>query len=358
MKVNKSILSIKPYKGGESKVSGVKKIIKLSSNENALGCSKKAIKAYEKAAKDLARYPDGSCLELRRKIADTYNLDPDRIVCGSGSDELIGLLVNVFTTKHDEVLYSEHGFLMYQIYALVSGAKAVAAKEIDMKTSVKNMLAKITNKTKIIFIANPNNPTGSYLKEKELRELIKEVPSNIMIVIDAAYAEYVEESDYTEGVNLVDKFPNVIMTRTFSKIYGLAALRLGWCYTSLKITDILNRVRSPFNVTTPAQCAGIAALGDQRFIAKSRLHNNKWLKIMREAIDDMGLKAYDSVANFILVEFTKAKAASDCDEFLRHKGIIVRDVTSYGLRNHLRITIGTETENKKLLDALNKFMNQ
>lgn len=347
------ILEIKPYKPGTSKVEGRKEPIKLSSNENALGASPKALAAIEASVKDTHRYPDGGCTELRQAIGGLYGLNPEQIVCGAGSDELIALLCHAYAGPGDEVLYSEHGFLMYPISALRVGAEPVKAPEKNLCADIDSLLSKVTDKTRILFLANPNNPTGSYLPADKVEQLRRRLREDILLVVDAAYAELADASDYNEGNALVDKYGNVVVTRTFSKIYGLASLRLGWCYAPLEVVDILNRIRGPFNVGLQAQAAGIAALKDQEFLARSREHNTKWREWLSEQFTALGFIVYPSQGNFLLVEFAHAAAV---DAHLQQQGIIARRMEAYGLPKCLRFTVGKETENKALIAALAAFL--
>lgn len=351
------ILDVSPYVGGTSKLEGKKKVMKLSSNETPLGASEAAKKAYKKAADSLFRYPDGGATALREAIAETYDLDSNRIVCGAGSDEIIQFLCTAYAGVGDEIIYSEHGFLMYAIYGKIAGAKPVAAPEIDLTACVDTIMTLVSEKTKIVFLANPNNPTGTYMPASEVARLREELPEEVLLVIDGAYAEYVSEDDYTTAQELVDAGENTVMTRTFSKIYGLAALRIGWAYCPESVVDVLNRVRGPFNVSAPAIAAATAAVKDQEFVAKAKEHNDEWLPWLSEALRDLGLIVYPSVGNFILVDFPEGdKNAQAADAYLRSEGIIVRDVSSYGLGQCLRITIGTEEENKAVAEALKAFM--
>jgi histidinol-phosphate aminotransferase len=315
------ILKIEPYKPGISKVAGKKDIIKLSSNENALGASPKALAALKSAEKRISRYPDGGCVALRNKIGEIYGLNPEQIVCGAGSDEILAFLCHAYAGDGDEVLYSQHGFLMYPISALRVGATPVKAPEKNLCADVDALLASVTLKTRILFLANPNNPTGSYLSKDKIEYLRKKLPQDILLVLDAAYCELVDADDFSEGNELVKKYPNVVVTRTFSKVYGLASLRLGWSYSSPEIADVLNRVRGPFNVSLQAQEAGVAALDDQEFIAKSKAHNTKWRAWMTAELTQLGLKVYPSQGNFVLVEFPDASAT---DTKLKENGIIIR----------------------------------
>ncbi|MDA0901983.1 MAG: histidinol-phosphate transaminase [Proteobacteria bacterium] len=355
LKAKSHILDINSYKAGLSKAGKLQEVIKLSSNENALGTSPKAIAAYEKHSAQIFRYADGGCEGLKEAIANKYNIKSQRIVCGAGSDEIIALLCQAFAGEGDEVLYSEYGFLMYPISAKRVGAKPVIAKESDLKTNLDNLLSQISAQTKIIFIANPNNPTGSYINKQDLEGFINAVPDHIMIVLDLAYAEFVDLPDYPDAVELVNKYENVVMTRTFSKIYGLASLRIGWSYSSDYVADVLNRVRGPFNVGGPAQFAAIAALNDEDFTQKSKNHNDKWLKIIAEELKKLGLKTYPSIGNFILIDFLSEEKASKANQFLLDNGVILRSVAAYKLPSCLRMTIGTESENLKTLELLSKI---
>ena len=359
LKINPGIMSIKPYVGGLSKADSEHEVIKLSSNENALGSSPKAIEAYNKAGSNLFRYPDGGSTLLREAIAETYNLNADNIVCGAGSDEIIAFLCSAYAGIGDEVLFTEHGFLMYRISAQRVGAVPVVAKEKDLKTDVDALLNAVTDKTRIVFVANPNNPTGTYISASEVRRLREGLRDDILLVIDAAYAEYVEEDDYSNGLELVETTDNTVMTRTFSKIYGLASLRLGWAYCPDNIADILNRVRGPFNVTEPAQFAGIAAVKDQEFVKLSRDHNNKSLELLIPAIKEMGLDTYQSVTNFFLVRFSNedGKTSLDANNFLMKNGIIPRMIVNYNLPDYLRITVGNDRENDRLIKVLSMFVD-
>ena len=353
------IEKINPYKQGKSKINSKEKPIKLSSNENALKTSPTAIEAYINHRDDLYLYADGNCSDLKNAVANKFNINPNQIVFGAGSDEIIALLIQSFVSEGEEVIYSEYGFLMYPISAQKFGAKAVVSRETNLTTNVDNILAKISNKTRMIFIANPNNPTGSYIKKKEIERLINNTPKNIIIVLDLAYAEFVDldEDEYPDVVNLVNKNENVVMTRTFSKIYGLASLRLGWSYSCEYIADILNKSRGPFNVTGAAMQAGIAAIQDDKFITKSVEHNNKWLKILRDELDKINIKTYPSIANFILIDFTNETNCQKANEFLLENGVIVRDLKVYKLSNCLRMTIGTEEENLKVIKLLKEFQD-
>lgn len=353
------ILGIKPYEQGKSKISGTtdspKKLIKLSSNENPLGPSPKAIEAYKNFA-DLSRYPDGSAAAIRHAIANVYGLDESRLICGAGSDELINLLIHAYAGEGDEVLYSQHGFLMYKIYSVAHGATPVAAPEKDLLADVDALLSAVTPRTKLVFLANPNNPTGTLLANSEVLRLRANLPEHVILVLDAAYAEYVEESDYDAGAALVESTENTVMLRTFSKIYGLPALRLGWAYAPAPIIDVLQRIRSPFNVSSAAMAAGIAAIKDTEYTRQAIAYNNRERKVLVKALEGFGLKVTPSAANFILVHFqnTPGKNAKDMNAALLTEGIIVREVGAYGLPDALRITIGTTEENTAVIAVFRK----
>ena len=352
------ILDISPYVPGESELDGDEPIIKLSSNETPLGPSPMAIDAFQQAVAH-ERYPDGSARELREAIGAAYGLNPEHIVCGTGSDELLSLLAQAYLGPGDEAIYTEHGFLVYRIVILANGATPVIAPEKDRRADVDAILARVTDKTKVVFLANPNNPTGTYLPYDELQRLRKGLPEHALLVIDAAYAEYVRRNDYETGIELVATTDNTVMTRTFSKIYGLAALRLGWCYAPGAVADVLNRIRGPFNVSAPAIAAGVAAIADRAHMTKAADHNENCLAWLTENIRALGLDVTPSVANFILIHFPDedGKRAQDADAALKASRIILRRVTGYGFPNALRMSIGTEEENHKTVEVLDAFMN-
>jgi histidinol-phosphate aminotransferase len=358
LKPNPGILNIAPYVGGESAVAGSKKkAIKLSSNEGAFGPSPKAIAAYKKNAAEIHRYPDGHCVELRKTIGKAHGLDPAQIVCGAGSDELLSLVARAYAGPGDEVLYTTHGFLIYPIAAMSVGATPVVAPETDYRTDVDALLERVNRKTRIVFIANPNNPTGSYIDSDELARLHAGLPKTCLLVIDAAYAEYVNRNDYSVGFELVDKAENVVVTRTFSKMYGMGGMRLGWGYFPPVIADVMHRLRLPFNVSNAAQAAGIAALNDRPFTAKVRANNDKWLPWTTERLQELGLEVLPSAANFVLVRFpkTKGRDSAAADTFLKSRGLIARRVESYKLPDCLRVTIGKPAEMKAFIAAMTDF---
>jgi len=359
-KIQPGIMDIAPYIGGESGIEGAERIIKLSSNESALGPSPDASGAFAEMSKQLHRYPDGDCAELRAAIAETFALDAKKIVCGSGSDEIISLICQAFAGPGDEVLYSEHGFLMYPISAKAAGATPVTAPEQNLTTDVDALLAAVTDATRIMFIANPNNPTGTYIPASEMQRLRDGLRDDVLLVIDAAYAEYVGRDDYVDGARMVEEHDNVVMTRTFSKIFGLGGMRLGWGYMPEAVADVLHRVRGPFNVNAAAQAAGAAAVLDTVFTAKVRAHNDTWLPWTRGQLMALGLKVTDSVGNFLLVCFDELPDhdAEAADAFLKRDGIIVRRMAGYGLPQCLRITVGTEDEMRAVIDSLSRYLGR
>jgi histidinol-phosphate aminotransferase len=347
------ILDIAPYVGGESKAAGANRVIRLASNENPLGASPQAVAAYEAEKTQLHRYPDGGATELRKAIAEVESLDAVNIVCGAGSDELISLLVRAYAGPGDEVLYSEHGFLMYAISAKTTGATPVAAPEANLTADVEGLLARVTARTRLLFLANPNNPTGSYLSESALRRLHKGLPDHVLLVIDAAYAEYVAAPDYPPAAALVEASENVVMLRTFSKIHGLASLRLGWAYGPAHVVDVLNRVRGPFNVGQAAQAAGTAAIRDRDHVARSVAHNAEWLQWFSAEVTKAGIEALPSAGNFVLLRFPGGTAQAEAAlAAAKRQGILLRAMASYGLPDCLRVTIGTEEDLRATADVL------
>jgi histidinol-phosphate aminotransferase len=352
------ILAIDPYVPGKSHVPGVAKVHKLSSNESPLGPSPKAIEAVRALADSLQLYPDGASTALRGAIGRRYGLDPARIICGNGSDELLALLAHVFLHPGDEGLYSQYGFLTYPICIRAAGGIPVVAEETDRTASVDAILAKVSARTRIVYLANPNNPTGTYIPFSEVKRLHDGLPPHALLVIDAAYAEYVTRNDYAAGLELASVADNVVMTRTFSKIHGLAGLRIGWGYGSGHVIDALNRVRGPFNLNGAAQVAGVASLEDASHMEGAIAHNARWLPWLAEAIAGLGIEVTPSVGNFLLLTFPKqsGRTAADADAFLNARGFILRAVAAYGLPESLRLTVGGEEANKGVVAALAEFM--
>jgi histidinol-phosphate aminotransferase len=350
------ILDIELYQGGTSHVAGRSDAVKLSSNENPFGPSDKTKEAFLRAAHKLHRYPSTDHAGLRQAIGEVHRLDPDRIICGAGSDEVIGLLCNAYAGKGDEVVFTEHGFLMYRIYTLATGAKPVVVKERDRTTDVDAILAACRSKTKLVFIANPNNPTGTMIGLPEIERLAAGLPKQAILVIDGAYAEYVD--GYDGGASIVTARDNVVMTRTFSKIYGLGGLRIGWGYGPREIIDVLNRIRGPFNLSNAQLETAEAAVRDQDHVARCRADNSRMRGWLAEALAELGIPSDTSTANFILARFASREEAEACDDYLQSQGLIVRHVAGYGLPHCLRITVGDEASCRRVAHAVGKFKGQ
>ncbi|MFG1461681.1 histidinol-phosphate transaminase [Xanthobacter sp. DSM 24535] len=352
------VLDIRAYVPGKSHAHGVEKVFKLSSNETPIGPSPQALKAFAEAGAHLQAYPDGTAGVLRQAIGRTFGIDPDRIICGAGSDEILSMIANAFIGPGDEAIYSQFGFLVYPIATLAAGGTPVVVPETNHTANVDAMLAAVTPRTRVVFLANPNNPTGTYLPFEEVRRLHAGLPGNVLLVLDAAYAEYVRRNDYETGLELALTAENVIMTRTFSKIHGLAALRVGWAVGPAAILDAMNRIRGPFNMNTPALLAGAAAIADTAHVDLAVAHNEHWLPWLTAEIEKLGLKVTPSVANFLLIHFEDkpGRTARDADAFLSARGLILRAVASYGLPNALRMTVGTEEANRHAVEALAAFV--
>jgi histidinol-phosphate aminotransferase len=353
-----SIMAIEAYVPGKSHAAPGKKLHKLSSNETPLGPSPLAREAYASIATKLELYPDGSATALREAIGAKFGLDPARLVCGAGSDELLSLLTNAYMGDGDEGIFSEYGFLVYRIAILAAGGTPIVVKEKNLVADVDAMLAAVTPRTRIVYLANPNNPTGTYLPFDEVKRLHAGLPSNVLLVLDAAYAEYVRRNDYASGLELVATSDNVVMTRTFSKIYGLANLRLGWMYGPAHLVDALNRIRGPFNVNGPSIAAGVAAIQDQAHVDKAIDHNEHWLPWLTQEISALGISITPSVGNFLLMHFpaTPGRTAKEADLYLGSEGIVVRAMNAYGMPNALRLTVGAEESNRFVVATLKAFM--
>jgi len=350
--------SLESYKPGKSRLSRIKKIIKLSANESALGTSPKAKKEINKKI-NLSKYPDNKSNDLRLNISKKFNCEFGKIICGAGSDEIIQIICQLFLKPKDEVIVPQYSFLMYRIYSKISGAKVLYAKENNFKISVSEIIKKVSKKTKIVFLANPNNPTGTYLKKNELLELRKKLRSNILLVVDDAYDEYMKKKDYASGLKLFKKNENVIILRTFSKIYGLASLRIGWGYGPKKIIDAMNIIKPPFNVNMAAQVAGVAALKDKSFINKSVKHNLIWANKIKKFLNKLNIITNEVTANFLLLNFSKCKySANYIKKKLENNGIILRSMQTYKINNALRLTIGSSSANNKLIRILNKIFKK
>lgn len=342
------------YIGGLSNIQNVSNPVKLSANESALGPSPKVLEIF-KSGFNLKKYPDGKSSKLKETIAKKFSINEDQILIGSGSDEIISLICQSFLNKDDEVIMSEDSFLMYRIYSQLNGAVVRFAKNENNKFSVSETLKLVTNKTKIVFIANPNNPSGTYINSDELLKLRKNLPENILLMVDDAYAEFVTKNDYKSGLDIFKNSKNTVVSRTFSKIFGLANLRLGWGFGSKEIIEAANLFRPPFNISGIAEKAGCAAILDDEWIKKNVEHNEKWSKIIFEKISSKNIITNDPVANFFLLNFDNAKLNSEqaFDIFINNK-ILLRKMNTYGIKNSLRVTIGTDEENKTFLDILDK----
>ncbi len=351
-----SILSIEPYVGGESKIPGVNRIVKLSSNEGAFGPPPAAMEAYAALAKELHRYPDGNATALREAIGARFGLDPARIVCGNGSDELLAYLILAYGGEGTELVMSAHGFVMYDLTGRYAGSQVIKVPEKNLTADVDGILAAVGPRTRIVCLANPNNPTGTLVPSSEVRRLRAGLRDDILLVIDAAYAEYVTEPDFDPGNALVDASGNTVMTRTFSKIFGLGGVRLGWAYLPPQVMDVLSRTRAPFNVNAPAQAAGIAALAEKGWVEKSIAHNLEWRGKLAAALEAIGIRIWPSHGNFLLADFGTAEKAKAADAHLRSRGLIVRAMGAYGLGQCLRITVGTGEECTMVAEALTAFM--
>ena len=350
------ILAADPYVPGKSKAPGVAgPIYKLSSNETPLGPSPKAVAAFQAAVDKLAAYPDGTATPLREAIGQRHGLDPARIVCGAGSDELLYMLANIYCEPGDEGIYTEHGFLLYRTALLAAEAVPVIVRERDLTVDVDAILAAVTARTKIVFIANPNNPTGTAIGRAAVTRLADALPPHVLLVLDAAYAEYATDADYESGFALVHDRENVVTTRTFSKIYGLASLRVGWCYAPAAIIEAINRVRSPFNVNDPAMRAATAAVEDQPHIDAAIAHNTQWREVLTREIRALGFTIPESAANFILVAMRDPAEAEAADAFLTARGLILRHVAAYKLPSCLRLSVGSDTANRLVIAALGAF---
>ena len=353
------VLDVEPYVGGEAAIAGRNRVIRLASNENPLGPSPQAVAAYAAHKDELHRYPDGGATALCAAIGEVHDLDPGRIVCGAGSDELIALLVRAYVGEGDKVLHSAHGFLMYAIATRAAGATPVAAPERNLTADVDALLSRVSTRSRLLFLANPNNPTGSYLPPSEILRLRESLPEHLLLVIDSAYAEYVDAADYEAGQALVESRDDVVMLRTFSKIHGLASLRLGWAYCPPAVADVLHRVRGPFNVSMAAQEAGAAAMRDHAHVVRSREHNAAGLERFAARCAALGLEPAPSVGNFLLIRLPDepGRDAAAAVQHLKSQGILVRAMGGYGLPDRLRITIGTDEDMAAVEEALAEFVS-
>ena len=352
------ILDIDLYVPGKSTAAPGLKTYKLSSNETPLGPSPRALGAFKDAADTLDLYPDGSARRLRDAIAHRYGLDPARVVCGCGSDDLLSLIAYAFIGPGQEGIVTAHGFLVHKIAIQAAGGTPVVAAEVDLTANVDTILAKVSGRTRAVFLANPNNPTGTYLPFAEIKRLHAALRPDVLLILDAAYAEYSRANDYSSGLELASTEDNVVMTRTFSKIHGLAALRIGWCYAPEVVCDAMNRIRGPFNVNGPAIEAGIAAMEDTGHVDASVAHNDTWLAWLSREIAGLGIHVVPSAGNFLLLRFpaVAGRTAADADAFLSAHGLVLRAVGAYGLPDCLRLSVGTEEANRLVVATLQQFM--
>ena len=351
---------IETYKPGRSSIKKLKKIIKLSANESALGMSSRVKRVISNKNLNFFRYPDGKSKVLRGQIAKKFKCDESRIICGAGSDEVIQMLCQLFLSPNDEVIVPQYSFLMYRIYAKIVGANVIFAKEKKFKVSISEIIKKVTKKTKIVFLANPNNPTGTYLTKLELIKLRKKLKKNILLVVDDAYAEYMKNEDYKSGLDLFKNKENVFILRTFSKIYGLSSLRIGWGHGSKKIIDALNIIKPPFNVNEVAQKAAIESLKDNKFISRSIKHNIFYATKLKDFLNNYDISSNKVSANFLLLDFAKCKLkAKYFYEKLKMKGIILRSTEDgYKIKNMLRLTIGSKNDNLRFMKAVESIFNK
>ncbi len=347
------ILDIALYEGGKASVAGVSNVVKLSSNENPFSCCDRAKDAFQRSVHQIHRYPATDHLSLREAIGDVHRLNPAQIICGVGSDEIITFLCQAYAGPKDEVVFTEHGFLMYRISALAVGATPVEVPERERTTDVDAILKACNRRTRLVFIANPNNPTGTMISLAEIERLAAGLPSQAILVLDGAYAEFVE--GYDGGAEIASRRENVVMTRTFSKIYGLGGLRIGWGYGPKSIIDVLNRIRGPFNLSNTQLEVAEAAMRDQDWVARCRSENTRMRHWLAQALAELGVPSDTSSANFILARFASTDEAEACDLFLQGQGLIVRRVTSYKLPHCLRITVGDESSCRRVAHAIGQF---
>ena len=349
-------INIESYRPGKSTLGKIKNLIKLSANESALGVSSRVKKLNLKNI-NIEKYPDSKCKVLRNQIAKNFRCDFNKIICGSGSDEIIQMICQLFLNKNDEVILPKYSFLMYRIYAKIVGAKIIFSKEKNFKICIDDIIAKTSNKTKIVFLANPNNPTGTYLNFKELKNLRKKLNKKILLVIDDAYFEYMTQKDYVSGLKLFKNKNNVFILRTFSKVYGLASLRVGWGYGPKKIIDELYKIKPPFNVNKIAQLSAVESLKDYKFIKKSIQHNLNWSIKIKKFLENKNIKINKIAANFFLLDFDSCKkSANYVAKKLENKGIILRSMENYKMKNKLRMTIGSTAQNKKFIKKIKNIL--
>lgn len=350
------VLTVSPYRGGEGSGFGMNRVHKLSSNEGAFGPPPGVGPVVARVLAEAHIYPEGEARDLRAAIGRRFGLDPERIICGNGSDDIIAQLCVAYGGPGREVLMSEHGFSIYYIAGTYAGSRVIKAPERNLTADVDALLARVSPATRLVFLANPNNPTGSLVPQSEIERLRANLPDEALLVLDSAYAEYVDLPGYDPGIKLADAAPNTVMTRTFSKIFGLGGMRIGWAYAHPSIIDVINRIRAPFNVTVASQAAAIAALAEPGWVEKGRTHNKAQRARLTDALTGIGIRVWPSEANFVLADFATAERADAADEHLRRSGLIVRKVGGYGLPQCLRISIGTEEQVGMVIENLTRFM--
>ncbi len=354
------ILDIAPYVPGKAGAPGVVQPVKLSANENLLGASPRALEAFRDCAQSMALYPDGRGTRLRAAVSERYDLEPGRLILGCGTDEVFAMLSQAYLRAGDNIVQGEFGFGAYAIAARANEAEVRYAKERNYRIDVDALLAEVDDRTRLVFVANPANPTGTVLSSGEVQRLHAGLPGHTILVLDGAYAEFCTDPDFTDGLDLAREASNVVVTHTFSKIYGLASLRIGWAYAPLAVADAVERIRLPFNTSIPAQAAAVAALSDLEFQVRSLDLVETWKPWLARQLSDLGLEVVPSSANFLLVGFPQGAklTAPEAEAFLASRGLLVRGVANYGLPNHIRITIGLEAHNRALIEALTDGLAQ
>ena len=343
-------------------------IVKLASNENPMGPSKKAIAAMEVEARELTRYPDGNGFDLKKTLCEklsggSITVKPENVTLGNGSSDILDFIVKCFVAKNDEVIFSQHAFAIYGLVTKIQGGECKVVPAKNYGHDLDAMAAAISDKTRLIFVTNPNNPTGTWLTQTEIADFMAKVPNDVVVVLDEAYFEYVDEAEYCNGLTLFAQYPNLVVTRTFSKAYGLASLRVGYGISSPEIADLMNRVRPPFNVNSFALAAAVASLNDADYVAESKAVNDAGMEYLTQSFDGLGLPYIPSVGNFISFEIPSdidgklsAITAAEVDKKLLAVGVIIRPIANYEMPNHLRVSIGTQAENKTFITALTKIL--
>ncbi len=355
------VAGIRPYQPGkpveelEAEL-GIANAVKLASNENPRGPSPKAVQAIESILPELSRYPDGGGVVLKRALGAKLGVADEQITLGNGSNDVLELVVRAFATEHNSVVFSEHAFAVYPLATQAVGAQSIVVPAKEWAHDLDAMAKAMTSATRVMFIANPNNPTGTWVRKDELDEFLTSVPDHVIVVLDEAYFEYVMEDDYPNGIEYLDRHPNLVVTRTFSKVYGLAGLRIGYGISSCAIADLLNRIRQPFNVNSLAQAAALAALDDDDYVDQSKRLNHSELQRLCVEIKKLGLSYIESAGNFVSIDL--GRPADSIYDILLEQGVIVRPVANYGMPNHLRVTIGLPEENDRFLNTLKSCLDK